>query len=208
MTLQNIHRPCKAKPFPAGIRQRTHFLLQLRHLNLSGCGNISDNGLAHVMSVACVGLEDSAAASHLRLAGNNGINCVASACHQLLSLDLHDCYDVTDSGLSYIALLPQLRILNLSSCQNISDEGVVHLAPLQRNLRELNLNKCWRITDIGLASVGVLDQLQHLLLSRCSITDAGIGCHAPEASCETVSLRLRSNHRFWFCGSRCTFPDH
>ncbi len=139
-------------------------------LNLSGCEEITDAGLAHLKELTqltdlnlvwCHLITDAGLAHLARLT-------------QLTSLNLFGCALITDAGLAHLARLTQLTDLNLVWCHLITDAGLAHLAGLAQ-LTSLNLSDCALITDAGLAHLAGLAQLTYLDLSDCAlITDAGL----------------------------------
>jgi hypothetical protein len=127
----------------------------IREIDLSGCDQITDEGLCHLRNLQsldlsrCTGITD-AGLSNLR---------------NLKELFLTWCPQITDHGL---CRLGNLQYLNLSYCLGITDAGLVSL----RNLKEINLQGCDQITDEGLRHCCHLDSLN---LSFCEgLTDAGL----------------------------------
>ena len=75
--------------------------------------------------------------------GGNGL-------HQLRSLNLYYCVNITDEGVRALANgLPQLQSLDISCGNNITDEGVRALANGCPQLQSLNIAWCDNITDEG-----------------------------------------------------------
>ena len=128
--------------------------MPLKYLNLSGCRQITDAGLAHL----------------------NGMQ-------QLTELDLMDCEQITNAALTHLTGLP-LEFLSLPLNIEITDNDIQHLpitlksissfgseitdaglAQLARltSLYYLNLYKCQQITHAGLRSLANL-KLTHLIL--------------------------------------------
>ena len=90
------------------------------------------------------------------------------------SLDLSECYIITDADLIHISNLTNLTSLDLRYCANITDAGLIHLSNLT-NLTSLNLYRCDKITDAGLVHLSNLTNLTSLNLRYCAnITDAGL----------------------------------
>ena len=53
-----------------------------------------------------------------------GIRALANGCSQLQSLNIRDCYYITDEGIRALASwLHQLQSLDISGCRKITDEG-------------------------------------------------------------------------------------
>ena len=81
------------------------------------------------------------------------------------------CSEITDTGLSYLKNLEDLRVLELSGTA-ITDAGLAHLKGF-KNFNILSLPGA-RITDAGLAHIQVFTKLKNLSLRNNKITDAGI----------------------------------
>ncbi len=81
-------------------------------INLSNCKNITDAGLAHLVTLTL-----------------------------LSSLNLSKCKNITDAGLAHLVPLTLLSSLDLSFCENITDAGFDPLSKLT-SLRSLNLSGC------------------------------------------------------------------
>jgi hypothetical protein len=128
-------------------------LAVLRRLDLGGCSNITDAGLASLSS-SLTGLQ---------------------------TLNLYGCRNITDAGLSSLSSsLTGLQKLSLSSCENITDAGLSSLSSSLTGLQTLDLEDCYKITDAGLSSLSSsLTGLQTLNLWGCDkITDAGLASAA------------------------------
>ncbi|KAF4520640.1 hypothetical protein B566_EDAN007506 [Ephemera danica] len=106
------------------LRDVVHGVPNVERLNLSGCFNITDSGLAH-----------------------------AFACHlpSLTQLDLSLCKQVTDSSLGRIAqYLRNLEVLELGGCCHVTNTGLLLISWGLRKLRRLNLRSCWHVSDQGI----------------------------------------------------------
>jgi len=92
-------------------------------------------------------------------------------CPNLKILNLHNCRNITNTGLLHLKGL-RLERLDLSWCDQISDAGLLHLQGLP--LEHLNLSSCHKITDAGLVHLQEFP-LNYLDLSDCyQRTDAGL----------------------------------
>jgi hypothetical protein len=85
--------------------------------------------------------------------------------------DVKDAF-ITDAGMKYIAVMPQLEELWLRGNQHIGDAGIVSLTALPK-LRSLGLGSTL-LTDAGLMTLGSMTQLEDLGLSNTRITDTGL----------------------------------
>jgi len=106
----------------------------IRVLDLSGCGNVSNRLMHHLSSVA----------------------------RNLSSLDLTCCTGVTESGLSHLSSLPRLRKLDLTGCSGITDNGIRHLIEI-KTLEKLVLWGT-QISDESLSYIAKCDSLCSLYL--------------------------------------------
>jgi predicted transcriptional regulator len=147
----------------------------LQTLDLSGCYQITDKGLA---SLAKLEHLQTLHLSECREITDQGLVLLVPLPH-LQALNLSGCYQITDQGLTLLAKLQQLQTLDLSFCTRIADQGLAFLAKLQQ-LQTLNVSFCSQITAQGLASLTQLKNLQTLNLSFCpQITDQELALLAP-----------------------------
>ncbi len=142
---------------------------QLQSLDLAGCRNIDNAGLAHLANLNQL--------RSLHFGGNRNIDNAGLA-HLanlilLQSLNLAGCPNIGDAGLAHLVNLEQLQSLNLAGGDNITDAGLAHLANLTL-LQSLDLAGCSNIGDVGLAHLANLAQLRSLSLSLAHISDAGL----------------------------------
>jgi F-box/leucine-rich repeat protein 14 len=106
------------------LRDVVHGVPNVERLNLSGCYNVTDIGLAHAF---------------------------ASPLPTLTQLDLSLCKQVTDSSLGRIAQhLRNLETLELGGCCHVTNTGLLLIAWGLRKLRRLNLRSCWHVSDQGI----------------------------------------------------------
>ncbi|XP_074652297.1 uncharacterized protein LOC141906806 [Tubulanus polymorphus] len=182
----NIHRinlnGC-SKLSDKGLQVIANRCPEITHLDLLGCANITNMAIFEVVS-KCTNLE------HLNLLGCSSITCISltpEASMQasplrskqifLRYLDMSDCVDLEDGGLSIIAShCTQLCYLYLRRCTRVSDIGVQYIANYCTMLRELSLSDCRRITDFGLRELSKLEtSLRYLSIAKCDkISDVGV----------------------------------
>jgi hypothetical protein len=103
----------------------------------------------------------------------------------LEELELKNCLNLSDSGVSSIGKLLPLRELTLSGA-NISDQNVASLAGLSR-LQTLRLDRT-RITDRGIASLSTLGALRELDLGGTDVGDGAVETLLGMKSLETVNV--------------------
>jgi hypothetical protein len=119
---------------------------KLTHLNLSNCARLTDISLRQLSQLTTL--------THLELAG---------------------CVLMTDQGFCYMC--PRLRTLvhlDLEDLQQITGITVRAVANHQSQLRRLCLSNCTQITDDAINHLvvhGVCNQLQHIELDNCTVTD-------------------------------------
>ncbi len=138
-------------------------LPHLRHLELSGCRNITDKGLVAVAG-RCRNLQAVALRHCYRLTEAGLIQLVAGSGAHLRTLNFKDLAPaVSDAVLLQIANncrlvrlaplslpraspLPQLNTLNLSGALRTTDAGVKAVAEQCRSLRSVNASGCCAVT--------------------------------------------------------------
>ena len=94
-------------------------LERLEALNLSGCREISDAGLAYLAKLT-----------------------------RLREVNLSGCKSITDASLEYLKGNTELRKLHMTACSQITDTGLSHLRAFPQ-LEDLNLFACQQITRRG-----------------------------------------------------------
>lgn len=134
--------------------------LQLQELILTGCRNVSDEGIAGI--------------------------CKHQS--QLKSLDVRECADLTNSAIMTVsARLTQLQNLYVNKCKQITDKSVVSMSKLKQ-LEVLDISECFQITSAGLCQglchEGEMAVLTHLNLNCCSL----VGDTFVDKACECLPL--------------------
>ncbi|KAF9934832.1 SCF ubiquitin ligase complex subunit [Linnemannia zychae] len=126
----------------------SHRFDQLRVLNLTSCGLITDETLARIIPAA----------------------------PRLRNLTLTKCDRITDMGASVIKLLGKhLHYLHLGHCSRLTDRTIATLAQHCTRIRYLDLACCSKITDAAVIAMAQLPKLRRIGLVKCSnITDHGI----------------------------------
>ena len=162
MQLQHLNLSCCHNITNAGLQHLAGMPLQ--HLDLTGCHNITNAGLQHLtgMPLQYLGL------ACCSLITNAGLQHLASM--RLQHLDLSYCKMITDADLQFLVGM-QLQHLDLSFCKMITDAGLQFLTGMQ--LQHLNLKGCNMITSAGLQHIADIP-LQDLYLSFCSITSTDL----------------------------------
>lgn len=124
--------------------------------------------------------------------GDKELSVISRACDNLNTLDVRDCYKITDNGLVHLRRLRQLTELHLDGCKDITDDGVKMLA-MMGNLEELSLKFCKNISDESVAELATSClKLRQLNLSFCiKITQATVMKFHQIADTKTALLTLR-----------------
>eukprot|EP01012_Entosiphon_sulcatum_P021730 TRINITY_DN26599_c0_g1_i1.p1 TRINITY_DN26599_c0_g1~~TRINITY_DN26599_c0_g1_i1.p1 ORF type:complete len:148 (+),score=12.67 TRINITY_DN26599_c0_g1_i1:323-766(+) len=93
----------------------------------------------------------------------------------LTDLDISMCPDVTDAGITAIALGPtSLTWLTFASC-DATDLGVTAISEGLICLTHLNISFCVKVTDLGITAIANgLRSLSDLLFRHCQVTGAGV----------------------------------
>ena len=173
---------------------------QLESLSLFGCEEILDKYMGYLLQVKQL----------KSLSFKNcqcSLYCGAPHCEDLVftekslkelaqietltSLEIEDCFDISDHGLQAlipmknlekltlnwtdemtnagfkaITTLKNLNVLALDNCINVTDEGFKSLIGLS-HLRELRLESCNEMGERGVQTIGILTNLANLNLSCC-----------------------------------------
>ncbi|XP_057338209.1 F-box/LRR-repeat protein 14 [Microplitis mediator] len=175
----------------------------LESLNLSGCYNITDQGLNNaicniVTSLTRLNL------SLCKQVSDQSLKKISESIPNLESLELGGCCNVTNNGLAFVSWgLKKLKILDLRSCWHVSDQGIAYLAGITSSetpsgsltLEHLGLQDCQRLSDEALRhlSTGIVT-LKSINLSFCvSVTDSGLKHLAKMTSLRELNLRSCDN---------------
>lgn len=174
----------------------------LESLNLQGCFNLNDTGLAQAFTQEqpCLTVLDLSLCKQIT---DSSLARIAQYLPNLEALELGGCTNITNTGLLLIAWgLKKLKGLNLRSCRHISDVGIGHLAGLNREnaegnleLEYLALQDCQKLTDDALRNISLgLLNLKSINLSFCaSVTDSGLKYLAKMANLRELNLRSCDN---------------
>lgn len=135
----------------------------LSSINLHGCHSITDESL----------------------------HTIAHVCYHLHTIDLSRCH-ITDNGI--VALVKQCSLLssiNINECYHITDISIYAIATYSTHLHHLCMNIC-NVSDDAVISLNNIDNLQSISLSGCSITDEAVEVIALSAS-SPFTLDITSN---------------
>jgi len=146
-------------------------LQRLRSLTLQGAANISDAGLASLLTLAppadeaqpAPGTDDDAQRPPRPLA--------------LVALNLNQCSGLTSKSLLMLAAAcSALETLAVADCELVTDAAVAAVAASNTGLRELVLNRCYRLTDAACTALATLcPRLRACSIQGCvNITEMGV----------------------------------
>jgi EIN3-binding F-box protein len=153
---------------------------QLEQVDLSGLGEITDNGLLllirsseagldKVVLRGCKNVTDVAVSSLVKANGKSlkkvsfdgcskitdaSLFAISESCTKLAELDLSNCM-VSDYGVALLASAKhlKLRVLSLSGCLKVTEKSVPFLSNLGQYLEGLNLQLCKMIGNHNIASL-------------------------------------------------------
>ena len=145
-------------------------LRSIRHVDLSGCPQLDEAGLAHLRRLPQLTSLNLGYCMHLWRTAPQIVKDFTT----LTSLNLHMLLETNDASLAHLTSLSRLTSLTLSECRLITNDGLKHLATFSQ-LSTLNLNGCPLIREEGLLHLRALPQLQSLTLgTTCKLTEAGV----------------------------------
>ena len=155
-------------------------LRKLKTLNLRSCRHISDQGIGHLAGLSPHAARGNLQLEHLGLQDcqkltDQALKHVSLGLTTLKSVNLSFCGSITDTGLRFLAKMPNLQEINLRSCDNVSDIGIGYLAEGGSRICALDVSFCERIGDQALIHISQgLFHLKSLSLSACNISDEGV----------------------------------
>ena len=188
------------------LRRSLSYVIQgmanIESLNLSGCYNLTDNGLGHAF-VQEIGSLRALNLSLCKQITDSSLGRIAQYLKGLEVLELGSCSNITNTGLLLIAwALQHFKGLDLRSCRHLSDMGIGHLAGMtcsraegRLGLEQLTGQDCQKLTDLSLKHISRgLTGLRLLNLSFCGgISDAGLLHLSHMGSLRSLNLRSCDN---------------
>ncbi|TKY50692.1 F-box/LRR-repeat protein 4 [Spatholobus suberectus] len=150
----------------------------LRILRAASCGFVTD-GVLEALSKNCPNLDE--LGLKLTSVTDDGLINLASGCRQIRFLNLNNCSNVSDVGVSTIsrACSSSLKTLKLLRCYKIGDGTILSLAKFCGNLETLIICGC---RDVSAGAVMLLatacgSSLKILSIDECqNISDSSVGC--------------------------------
>ncbi|KMZ73741.1 F-box/LRR-repeat protein [Zostera marina] len=146
---------------------------KLSSLKIGFCLDISDNGLIYI-GKACKNLKE---IDLYRSDGitDVGITAIALGCSDLETIDLAYCTKITDNSMNSLSNCSKLSTLEIRGCSQVSSLGVSTITVGCRQITNLDMKRCSKINDAGMLSIAHYSQnLRHINISYCSITDMGL----------------------------------
>lgn len=148
-------------------------LVNLKSLNLSFCGSVTDSGIKCLSKLPCLKIVNLRSCDNVT---DTGLGYLSEGGSRLETLDVSFCENIGDQGLHHLSQgLYSLRNISLNAC-NISDDGIIKLVNALHEITTLNIGQCGRITDKGLSAIGnKLRNLRNIDLYGCTrITTVGL----------------------------------
>ncbi|KAH9853665.1 RNI-like protein [Lenzites betulinus] len=163
---------------------------QLRMLDLTACGLITDEAIEGIVSAApkirnlvlakCTQLTDTAVESICRLGKglhylhlghavsitDRSINSLVRSCTRLRYIDLANCLQLTDMSVFELSSLPKLRRIGLVRVNNLTDQAIQALGERHATLERIHLSYCEQISVMAIHFLlQKLPKLTHLSLT-------------------------------------------
>ncbi|KAK7798412.1 hypothetical protein U0070_021080 [Myodes glareolus] len=148
------------------LRRSLSYVIQgmanIESLNLSGCYNLTENGLGHAF-VQEIG--------------------------SLRALNFSLCKQITYSSLERIAqYLKGLEVLELGGCSNITNTGLLLITRGLQRLKSLNLRSCRHLSDVGIRLLAGLCSVYKM--GACVLTTVQLQESGPHMLKPSLSLFL------------------
>ncbi|XP_064600060.1 uncharacterized protein LOC135466488 [Liolophura sinensis] len=150
---------------------------RLESVCINGCPSITNNGLETLLRKHGKSLRV------LELCGcfninQTGIRSIAHNCHNLLTLNLGQCYKLTDSSVAEVTgSLPRLESLDIRGCnRSVRDTSVRKIVKNCPRLSSIALANCPHISDVALSEIATyLPGMKWIDLCGCkNITDESL----------------------------------
>ncbi|XP_072016777.1 LOW QUALITY PROTEIN: uncharacterized protein [Amphiura filiformis] len=141
----------------------------LKELNVSGCSNGELSGDSLLLHASrCYNLKrlDASWCS----VTDNGLTAINDSIHQLNSLCLNGCREVSDQCLRAVIEKhgKSLSVLEVFGCFNLSTDSLMFIGDTCKHLRTLNIGQCYKLTDESIANLAPhIKGVRHLDLRGC-----------------------------------------
>jgi Ca2+-binding EF-hand superfamily protein len=191
----------------SGLGWLAHTAAKLHTLNLSGCGELSDVGLASLGRCSsghgCCALVNLDLTDCAKLTPMGLGEFLEAAGHHLQKLVINGCIDMDDGACDALAEhCHQLRYFDFSGASLVSNYGIKRLVKGCKKLETVHCHaklcasstsrksRVPRLSDDGLAALGTLPHLRCVALTLCRVTDSGV-----EAMLKAAARRNRAGIR-------------
>nr|XP_009296243.1 F-box/LRR-repeat protein 13 isoform X2 [Danio rerio] len=146
---------------------------RLRHLNLSGCSQITVDGFTSVAET-CNSLQQ-IVLNDLPTLTDICVQVLVSRCRMLTVISLLESLNLSDVAFKAVAEVIDLTKILIEGNDVITDSSVKALCRSCLKLSELHLSCCPRVTDACFKTLGNLTKLCNLNISGCfKVTDMGL----------------------------------
>ncbi|XP_052243148.1 uncharacterized protein LOC127853062 isoform X2 [Dreissena polymorpha] len=195
----------------SGLMAIANCVHRLESLCISGCQAVSNDGLETVVKKHGAQLRVLEMFGCINLSPR-GLRSVANNCINLITLNLGQCYKLTDSCISQLSgILGRIESLDLRGCKQIKDNCIHRLVKNCSRLKHLSLANCLNITDVSILEISTyLNDIRSLDVCGCKqITDSSVRAlvntcsnlrhfDISSTSCTHRSVSMIAN----FCGQR------
>ncbi|EIE89676.1 hypothetical protein RO3G_14387 [Rhizopus delemar RA 99-880] len=165
----------------------------LRELKLNGCIHLNDHGFLHssVSNYHQLRMLDLTGVGQIT---DRTIHWVITVAPKIRSLIMNKCENISNQAVRSIARLGRhLHFLHLGSCKQITDEAIVYLAEHCSRIRYIDLASCSHLGDDAVLALASLTKLKRIGLVRCEhITDRAIRAltHSPHTALSLERIHL------------------
>lgn len=100
---------------------------------------------------------------------------LGQACKSIVSISLHGCEMISDTGLSWLSGSKELRHLDLSNCNKVTNNGIRHIGEGCPNLRSITLSSIKKVSDVGVRCLATgCSQLEAINVSGLTMLSDGV----------------------------------
>ncbi|KAG0779085.1 hypothetical protein G6F22_010838 [Rhizopus arrhizus] len=166
---------------------------ELRELKLNSCIHLNDHGFLHssVSNYHQLRMLDLTGVGQIT---DRTIHWVITVAPKIRSLIMNKCENISNQAVRSIARLGRhLHFLHLGSCKQITDEAIVYLAEHCPRIRYIDLASCSHLGDDAVLALASLTKLKRIGLVRCEqITDRAIRAltHSPHTALSLERIHL------------------
>lgn len=147
----------------------------LHHLDLSGCVNVSGEGLVNVVGTCGANLR-TLVLNDLPALPNVVLFAVATSCPHLRSVSLHHCARISDKGLQMLQQCTELRRLYLTTNHSVTGDALRCVARGAPHLHDVQLVDCARAATGGFPTLGACPLTTLTLTHSAQMSDIQLRC--------------------------------